>query len=243
MIPEIIRFDLEFRKLNMPIPFFIAFLWFCIWLGIRLRQNRRTNEKNIQSFWDKEREANFTRAKPIDDLPFITVPIDTLPFATPTGDAAAEDAKERIRTLASERIINLTGITNTDLKLRYGAANLPLLTACDQNFTALVTALHKWGRSLIAAGDAENDPQKARSFYQDAQAVLSFAVTAGSDISDSYRLLAALATTQLSLPYEEQVAVLRSLKEQAAQLDSLTKPQLIADLSSILQQIEGTDKA
>ena len=71
--------------------------------------------------------------------------------------------------------------TYTDLKLTYGAPNLPLLSEYDENFTLLISTLQKWASLLYDAGQTA-----------EAQTVLEFAVSAGSDISGSYKLLASI---------------------------------------------------
>jgi predicted Zn-dependent protease len=81
--------------------------------------------------------------------------------------------------MADAKILKLTGISNTDLKLAYGAANLNFLSACDENYSRLVRLLNKWGRLLFEKGKNE-----------DALQVLSYAVSIESDIEETYILLA-----------------------------------------------------
>ena len=53
-----------------------------------------------------------------------------------------------LNSLKDEQIVNFTGISNTDLKLSFGAANLPTLSRFDQNYTLLARALHAQYRQL-----------------------------------------------------------------------------------------------
>ena len=212
----------------MKIPLiFVSLLWFCLYLAVRFRVNRQKEQKKEQSFWDRENEANFARVKPLDDLTYITVDTDALPFARIPKDDAARDALERVRALAGEKIVNLTGISNTDLKLRYGAANLETLTAYDQNFTTLATSLQKWAHGLIEEAACAEEETKA-ALLSDARTLLEFSVASGSDITATYKDLAALYEETLS-KQDAYDAVLK-LKEGASTLSSMTKPQLLSFL-------------
>ncbi|MCH5272285.1 MAG: hypothetical protein J1E35_01300 [Lachnospiraceae bacterium] len=119
--------------------------------------------------------------------------------------------------LSGKRILNLSGISNTDLRLTYGTANLEPLTAYDQNFTLLIRSLQKWGALLVSAGHS-----------QDAVTVLSYAVNIGSDIAGTYALLARL--------YKEngELQKISELKEHAEQLSTLMKPSILKDLDRML---------
>ena len=217
--------------MRLPI-LFLTFIWFCLWVGARFRINRRKSEFSAQSFWDKEREANFTRAKPLDDLAYVTVDLETLPFQRVPASFAAADAVDKVRALAEEKIVNLTGISNTDLKLQYGAANLETLSHYDQNFTALVTALQKWAHALIEASNADAEGVQPDALLADARTLLEYAVGVGSDIGASYRDLADIYAR--TLPAEQMRDQVAQLVEKAQALNSLTKPQLVADLEGRL---------
>ena len=119
--------------------------------------------------------------------------------------------------LADCRIINLTGISNTELRLTYGTANLDLLTAYDHNFTVLIRTLQKWGTLLASTGKKE-----------DAVTVLSYAVSIGSDIAGTYATLGRL--------YKEQGELFKieELKTSAEALTTLMKPSILRDLEQLI---------
>ena len=110
-------------------------------------------------------------------------------------------------------IINLTGVSNTDLKLSYGAPNFPYLSQCDQNYTDLVRCLNQWAQVLLLEYKTSQ-----------AQVVLEYAVSIYSDVSTTYDMLAKL--------YVEQKASDKILKliDVAEQLETLLKPQIIKKL-------------
>lgn len=164
----------------MNLLFLASFILFLIWFTIRMHAQKK-KEKNFNAdFWERESQANTVRRKPLDNLNYISIPLSDLPL-DPSGSDEIQECIRIIRELSEKKIVNLNGISNTDLKLTYGAPNLPLLSEYDENFTLLISTLQKWASLLY------EDCRTA-----DAQTVLEFAVCAGSDISGSYKLLAAI---------------------------------------------------
>lgn len=126
----------------------------------------------------RERQANATRRRDITNLNYISLELEGLPLKD-NEDDTINSYRDTIIALANRKIVNLTGLTNTDLKYRYGAANLDLLSEYDNNFTKLVSILHKWGERLYNNGNVS-----------DAVTVLEYAVSCGTDVTKTYRLLA-----------------------------------------------------
>ncbi len=191
--------------------FFIIMIvigWYAYERGKATRKARQISE----NFWALEQKANSTRKKPMDDLTKISIPLERLPLEEHPS-LAAKEYQELLVNLSTMDIINLTGISNTDLKLSYGAPNFPYLSQCDQNFTELVRCLNQWAKTLLA----ENKPSQA-------QTVLEYAVSIHSDISTTYDMLAKL--------YIEQKASDKILKliDIAEQLETLLKPQIVKKL-------------
>lgn len=199
------------------IPYFLTlFLLFLGWVAIKRYQAAKKEKEQREAFWKKEEEANATRRQDISSLAYIKIPTDTLPFGAGTAPEIA--AQESILTsLSQKQILNLTGISNTDLKLTYGAANLPLLTEYDENFTAMCQALHQWGSLLYED-----------NLLEEARKVLEFAVGSGSDVSGSYLTLAHIYQ---ALGKEHLISDLIS---QAEQLNSLSKNTIILKLSEFV---------
>ena len=77
--------------------------------------------------------------------------------------------------------MNLTGLSNTDLKLKYGVGNLSHLMVCDQRFTLLVSTLQRWADALYKKGEKDA-----------ARLVLEYAVDIGTDASSTYKLLSSI---------------------------------------------------
>ena len=67
--------------------------------------------------------------------------------------------EETLQSLAGQKILNLGGKTNTDLKLEYGVANLETLCACDENYTTLCRTIYEYAECLKKLGhDAGGSP-------------------------------------------------------------------------------------
>lgn len=190
----------------MKMPFFASFIIFIAWLTYELFKNRRHSEKRSADFWEKEAMANSTRRKPLDGLNYITIPFDTLPMDILTEDETIAEYHQILHSLADSPIVNFTGISNTDLKLRYGAPNIDLLTKYDQNYTTLACTLQKWAERLYEAG-----------YITEARRILEFALSTNTDVSGCYRMLASIYAAGGET---EKIA---ALKAQADQLTSGTK--------------------
>jgi hypothetical protein len=130
-------------------------------------------------------------------------------------DETVNSYRDTIQELSSQKVVNLSGITNTELKNKYGAANLNILSEYDNNFTHFVSILQKWAERLSAYGHT-----------QDAQRVLEYAVSCKTDVTKSYRLLAELYLIQNTpekiqelfpaieaLQIQEKDKLIQSLKE------------------------------
>ncbi len=163
----------------MKLLFFASFILFCLFVTFSIRKRKIQEEKADAAFWEKERQANLTRKKPINHLPFIKIPLDSFPMNLLQEDERIPDILETIKHLSECQILNLTGISNTDLKLEYGVANLTFLTECDQNYTLLVRTLQKWADILLE-----------HNYYMEARTILEFAIQTKTDISATYYALA-----------------------------------------------------
>ena len=179
-----------------------------------------TSEKpgdGIRSFREKERRADSTLKQPLDDLPFIQVPIDSIPSPEPAINEKCAALLAELNALAGKKIVNLTGISNTDLKLTYGAPNLPILTEYDQNFTSLCMNLHELGCEYKLTGHED-----------EAITTFNVAVNVGTDISGTYTTLAEM--------YAEKglYVEIQRLINCADNIRSLTRTSTIKKLQNIL---------
>ncbi len=194
---------------NIPI-LTICIIAFLILLNLQFRKSNRKQQNVEEAFWERENLANATRKQDISNLPYITIPKEIIPSNLGT------DAEKELLGLSEVQILNLTGYTNTDLKMEYGVANLEFLSACDEHFTELVTALCDYSKDLID-----------RNMEKDALALLEFAVSVQADAKPIYIRLAKL--------YQEAGTSekIDGLITAAEELKSLSKNSIIADLKSL----------
>lgn len=208
--------------------FFILFIIFVAWLTFERSKSFKIDQDRKNAFWEKENEANAVRKKPLDNLPYIIIPndimLENLSSIIPTDDAELNRCNDVLNSLKNERILNLTGMTSTDIKLQYGAANLAILDEYDQNFTLLVQTIYAYGDRLHNLG-----------FDYDAMKVLRFGIDSLSDISMNYKLLATLY-----VKYGE-LSKIDELRETASKLDSLLKNSIIKYLDEVATNPSGED--
>ena len=144
-----------------------------------IKKQKRTKVQAEENFWAKEARANSVRRKPLDGLKYIHVPMEDFPTASLTENSTVAECIEILQTLSTQPIVNLTGYSNTDLKLEYGAANLTKLMEYDQNYTLLARTLQKWADALLEAGHTE-----------EATVLMEYAISTETDVSRTYYCLA-----------------------------------------------------
>ncbi len=196
----------------MKFPFLASFILLIIFFNLRSRRVTRKVEEQEQDFWARESESNNVRKKSLDTLEYVHIPFDLLPFGTAGDNGILQQAEDDLTALKDEKIVNLTGISNTDLKLEYGTANITPLTQYDQNYTALVCTLQTWGQELYNQGR-----------FEDAAKVLEFSVKTRTDITATYRLLIDMYKTKLGYNEEEINKKLEGLIPIAKSLNSLSR--------------------
>lgn len=199
----------------MRFPFFASFILFIILLRFQMQRNAGRSKEDASSFWEKEARANATRRRSLDTLDDIKIPINELPMHLMEENEEVRALCDTVRRLSESRVVNLTGLSNTELKLRYGAPNLPALMEYDQNYTLLARTLQKWASLLYEA-----------QYVRQARDVLEFAVSTRTDVAATYTLLAkiyrqegcpekidALRETARNLPDISGKRILRQLAE------------------------------
>lgn len=155
------------------LPILTVFIVFLVVLTYHIKKSDAAQAKIDDSFWEKERKANAVRKQDISKLEYLTIPLEKIPYRIHT------ETEDAFFALAEKPMVNLTGISNTDLKLTYGTANLTPLSEYDANFMEMVILLPEYTAQLLDAG------------YEDtARMLLEFAVNSKADSSKIYRQLA-----------------------------------------------------
>jgi len=201
--------------------FFIITILLVLWVHYQKRRTDRIATQSSEQFWERERQANLTRKKDISNLDYIHVPVNTLPFPE-TDSEEIGDIQKHIINLASGKIVNFTGKSNTDLKLEYGAPNINLLMEYDKNYLELVRSLYRYGKLLYD-----------KQLTDEAVSILEYALSIKTDISANYTLLATI--------YKEKnnTEGINSVISAAEELTSMTKKALLSNLMAIRDSSVG----
>lgn len=199
----------------MPVIFGIIII-ITVLIAYEKRKSEKLTKKTSEHFWDKEREANLVRRKDISNLPYIIIPCDSLPLSDHFENEELEQLRKQLLSLSEQRILNLTGLTNTEIKLTYGTANLSILCEYDQNFLVLLRTLSRFASLLYEAGNSS-----------DAETILTYALQIGSDIHADFQLLARIYHDR------KDIIGLDALIQRAESLSSLRKTALLSTLNKL----------
>lgn len=199
-------------------------LIFVLWLNYEIKKTSRLSKKSTEQFWEKEAKANMARKADISNLEYIKVPVEKLPLQD-NPDDTINSYRDTILSQSRKKILNLSGFSNTDLKLKFGAANLSQLSEYDNNFAVLVSILHKWGERLYKLG-----------YIKEAEAVLETAVECKTDARNTYELLASIYVEQGDPEKIDQ------LLNALASINIRDKNNLILNLQNMKNNISNTKK-
>lgn len=171
--------------MHFPANFgFPIFLPIFIIIGSLIAGSRHKQEnsqkKKYENFLERERLANSTRKQDISHLNYLALSLDSLPIGH-SADPVLTNCEETLKSLSQKRILNLSGKSNTDLKLLYGPANLDDLWEYDENYHILSTTLLDYGKR-----------QEELNHIEEAVAILEYASSLHIDSSKIYLLLASL---------------------------------------------------
>lgn len=175
---------------NIPIPsIFICFLIFCAWLHYEKGKSQRKHDAESRKFWAREEKANHTRNKDISHLPLFRFDGSRIPMPD-SKDENVIYYQNRTRASLEQPMMNLSGYTNTDLKLSYGTGNFNTLSSYDQNFNEFLMNMSNLAKAYCRA-----------ELYEDAASVYRLCIESGSDKSTDYRALAE-TYCRLGTPYK-----------------------------------------
>lgn len=180
---------------------------------------KNASAKNTKNFWENEAKANQVRRADISNLAYITLDLSLLPMTAllPALTHRAEELKK----LAQEKIINLSMYTNTELKAMYGPANLEALSYYDNNYLRLIRLLNSIGKELLESGNAS----AAKEF-------LSYSLSIGSDISETFTLLADIYKSK---GHDNDIDLLIRVAEK---LETINKSSILNKLNNIKSDVK-----
>lgn len=202
-----------------PFVFLAAILF-----STMLKSSQKKDASSLDAFWEREAQANSAPQKDINNLDYITISTNALPFLSNPSKIIAE-CEKTIKILSQRRIINLNGITNTELKLQYGVTNFPRLSEYDENYNVMQRTFAKWGREL-----------KNEGYKNEAVEVLEYALELGCDAKSIY-------TTLRDLYHELGINRIEMLKSQVAAGSSPTKALILRELNQPYTPCTGNSES
>ena len=203
--------------LYMISPLFTTIVLVAGFIWIYMKTTTKNLGKSEEELVEKELKANSVRRMPLNTLNYIKFNKSCLPEIDSSISPTISNLLDTLSTLYDQNIVNLTGISNTDLKLAYGPANLPDLTQFDQNYDLLTRTLNDLGTNLYTL-----------DYKAEAASVLEYAISIGSDISATYLTLANIYVQ------DNRYKDISNLILNAEMLTSLTKNSTISKLKEIL---------
>lgn len=191
-------------------PCLAIFIVFIAILTYYIRKSTAEQAAVEAAFWEKERKANSTLKADISTLDYISIPVERFPPIVNT------DSEKRFLSLADKKILNFTGVSNTDLKLEYGFANLETLSEYESNYNTLVTTIPVYAKELIEA-----------NYLDSAIELLEFGVSIDADVSSIY--------TELADAYKQvgKNDKIPALVDKVNSMNMLTKDSLVKKLEVI----------
>ena len=163
----------------MNLAFLASLIALFLIISINVKKQAKAHKQQEDEFWNRERRANSVRRKSLEGLQYINIPLESFTTHLLNENPDVQECINILESLTSQKVVNLTGYSNTDLKLEYGTANISVLTEYDQNYTVLIRTLQKWADILTEAG-----------YAKESVGLLEFAVSTGTDISRTYYMLA-----------------------------------------------------
>lgn len=132
------------------------------------RHSKKRDEKK-ERFLEQEEAANSVRKKDIDPELFYAADLTAMP-PVPEGDP------HQVQRCAKRTMIWFKKpLTNLELKMQYGPAQMDKIAEYEENLNSYLKALTKWA---------------AEASDQDALKILQLAISLGSEYRDSYKLAA-----------------------------------------------------
>ena len=144
-----------------------------IFMFVKSQFIRKNQEMVISRFIDAEDEANAVRRKDISPELFYTPNLSVLP-QLPEGDP------HQVARTARRKMIHFSEpVSNLDLKMQYGSAQMETLAEYEENFNEYMRALTAWASTLMVSGETG-----------DALDILEYTFGLGIEFRSAYRLAA-----------------------------------------------------
>ncbi len=177
----------------MKLPIFLTMLViFCLWLSYEINKSQKESDKQNKAFWDREKLALKSKKVNIESLPLISLSNELPIEANPDKELAA--IQNKVKALMGADIINLTYLSNTDIRIMYGNNNFEYLSKCDANYIKLCNVLNSWAKYHISHNN-----------YEYAKKILEYAVNSDIDSIGIYQKLLSIYRSEQASDKIEQL--------------------------------------
>lgn len=203
----------------MHIP--VIFIWFIIAILLyhhHLRKRFKVDDDINKAFWEKEASSLVVRKKNIDEAHYLHPQLSKQIIKDQAFfDGINQSDLYYHQTFLFDHLdatmVNFQNLTNSDIRLQFGTANITLIETYEENYTLFIKSLYSLGKGLIEA-------------KEDALALiyLEEGIRLGTDIRAHFILIATLYHKQ------HNSKAINQLYEQAKTLQSLTKSALLTEL-------------
>ena len=199
----------------MKFPIFTSIILLVVILQINLRRINKEDARLEKEYWDRERAALKAPRKDISNLDYIVMPED-LPLDFPITAPKSNELRIRLKNLSTQKIINLYGMSNTDIRLTYGARNFETLSMADTRYLIFIRTLSELAQVYYDSG-----------YLEEARALLEYAIEIDSDVRNTYVLLMKI----YKKAGEQEKAA--ALKKKAEDIKTLSRDGVVAALNEI----------
>ncbi len=154
--------------------FLIITVTFFVWLRLKMKKGYdeyKVLKKKNEDYFREDSLANDTRRTDIDESLFISLPLENLPLEK-------SSKKDEILKFKDAKMLHIGNMTNKELKLKYGLANLEVIAMYEEAYQRLCRLLSDYAKQLYEEGS-----------YDDCELILRAVVKNGSDLSAPYFLL------------------------------------------------------
>nr|WP_302598441.1 hypothetical protein [uncultured Cellulosilyticum sp.] len=187
----------------------IAFLFFVgglFIIGISTKHMilKKGTNKESEQYWAREHAATFARKSEIPAAFFMAIDFSVYPVV---DDEGCTQLYNKIMLFKERPLVNLKGMSNVELKERFGTMQLEKLSYYEQNLMEYMTTSCAYGKLLFEKG-----------YLPESQKVLEYIISLGCDLSQCYLTLADVyvAYYDYNKLSNTQIGLLTDLKQKAS---------------------------
>lgn len=196
------------------------------WIHIFSKSARKKMDVKFNTYLKREMQANVARKKEIDPAFFFVPDTSSLPFRDHAENERPLTRRQNaVKKKSQQKMLRFDKkYSNTELKLRYGIANLESIILYEANGNAYIYALVEWGQALLDS-----------PYHDDAEVVLQESIRLGSNYSKSYLLLISFYKQKND---RKKIMALRDIvNKQFVFGDSITKSKILNAIDDALESM------